>query len=107
MVEVIAGPAPGKGTITRSRPNVSLNSSPERCGVDPVPGCAKLYLPGLALISATRSLTDWAGTCGLTHNTLGEAATSVTGVKSRNGSYGTLAYKLGLMMNPVLTTRIV
>src|SRR5213594_4618670 len=33
-----AGPAPLKGTVTRSSPNVSLNNSPERCGVVPVLG---------------------------------------------------------------------
>ena len=40
MVEVIAGAAPGNGTIVRSRSNVSLNSSPPRCGVEPSAGCA-------------------------------------------------------------------
>jgi hypothetical protein len=40
IVDVTAGPALGNGTITRSSPKVSLNSSPERCGVEPMPGWA-------------------------------------------------------------------
>src|SRR5262245_22048360 len=62
--EVIAGPLPGKGTCTRSRPCVTLNCSPSRCDGVPSPGEAKLYLPGLALTRATSSLTVCAGTEG-------------------------------------------
>ena len=61
-VELIASAAPLNGTVTRSRLYFSLNSSPARCGVEPVAGCAKLYLPGLALMSAISSLRDLAGT---------------------------------------------
>src|SRR5215470_3877739 len=90
MVDVMAGPAPVNGTMTRSRPKLSLNNSPDRCGVEPVPGCAKLYLPGLALISAISSLTLLAGTDGATVSTFGDAAIKVIGAKSLNGSYGIL-----------------
>ena len=55
-----------------SKPNFCLNNSPERCGVEPIPGPAKLYLFGLALISSISSLTLFAGTDGLTRSTLGE-----------------------------------
>src|SRR5262245_18251533 len=89
MVDVMAGAAPVNGTMVRSSPNASLNSSPLRCGVEPVAGCAKLYLPGLALMMSINSFTLFAGTLGLTVSTLGDAATSVTGVKSFTGSYGT------------------
>jgi hypothetical protein len=39
-VEFTASEAPLNGTVTRSSPYCSLRSSPERCGVDPVEGCA-------------------------------------------------------------------
>src|SRR5688572_11797943 len=62
-VDWIAGPAPGNGTCTMSTPVTSRNSSPERCGVVPTPAWAKLlYLPGLAFITVTSSLTLAAGT---------------------------------------------
>src|SRR6266581_7419861 len=86
IVEVSAGAAPLNGTMARSRPNVSLNNSPLRWGVDPVAGWAKLYLPGLAFTSAISSRTVLAGTSGLTISTLGEVATNVTGAKSLIGS---------------------
>src|SRR5262245_37052393 len=89
MVDVMAGAAPVNGTMVRSSPKASLNNSPLRCGVEPVAGCAKLYLPGLALTRSISSFTLLAGTLGLTVSTLGDAATSVTGVKSFTGSYGT------------------
>src|SRR6516165_6845233 len=72
MAEEIAWAAPGKGTCTMSRPNFCLNNSPDRCGVEPIPGPAKLYLFGFALISEISSLTLLAGTDGLTRTTLGE-----------------------------------
>ena len=52
----------------------------------PVPGEAKLYLPGLARISSTSSLTVCAGIDGLTASTTGVAAASVTASKSFSGS---------------------
>jgi hypothetical protein len=60
--------------------------SPERCGVLPAPGAAKVYLPGLALISSISSLIVLAGTDGVTEITLGETATIVIGAKSLTGS---------------------
>src|SRR5262245_8801405 len=77
------------GWVYQSR--VGLNSSPERCGVVPSPAEAKLYLPGLAFISAMSSLTVFAGTEGCTVGTLGETAAGVTGAKSLKGSYGIFA----------------
>src|SRR3954462_1455044 len=91
IVAWTAGAAPVNGTCTMSRLNASRNSSPPRCGVDPTPGPAKLYLPGLSRISCTSSGSDLAGTDGLTTTTFGETATSVTAAKSLRGSYGTLA----------------
>src|SRR5262245_54935516 len=82
----IAGADPLNGTWTRSSPCESLNSSPERCGVVPSPAEAKLYLPGLALISEMSSLTVRAGIEGCTVSTLGETAARVTGAKSLKGS---------------------
>ena len=49
MIDWIAGPAPPNGTCTVSSLKVSLNSSPDRWGVVPVPADAKVYLPGFAL----------------------------------------------------------
>src|SRR3954451_7895977 len=86
IVAWTAGAAPVNGTCTRSRLNASLNSSPPRCGVEPTPGPAKLYLPGLFRTSCTSSGNDLAGTDGLTTTTFGDAATSVTGAKSLIGS---------------------
>ena len=40
IVEVIAGAAPLKGTIAMSSPKASFSSSPFKCGVEPVAGCA-------------------------------------------------------------------
>src|SRR5215472_1825930 len=39
-VEFTASEAPLNGTVTRSSPYWSFSSSPDRCGVDPVDGCA-------------------------------------------------------------------
>src|SRR5579871_5329925 len=72
MVAAIAGAAPANGTCVRSRSNFCLNNSPDRCGVEPMPGPANVYLPGLDLISAMSSLTFFAGTDGLTTSTFGE-----------------------------------
>src|SRR5689334_10037300 len=72
MAEEIAWAAQGHGTGTISRPNFCLNNSPGRCGVEPIPGPANLYLFGLALISSISSLMLFAGTDGLTRTTLGE-----------------------------------
>ena len=80
------GPPPLKGTCTRSGACESLNNSPTSCGGVPTPGEAKLYLPGLFLISATSSLTLCADTDGCTASTTGWLAPSVTASKSRNGS---------------------
>src|SRR5580704_970391 len=63
-VELIASAAPLNGTVAKSSPNLSLNNSPARCGVEPVPGCAKLNLPGLALTRSISSRTVPAGTSG-------------------------------------------
>src|SRR6266481_1441183 len=68
-----AGAAPVNGTCTRSRLNASRNSSPPRCGVEPTPGPAKLYLPGLSRMSCTSSGSVLAGTDGLTTTTFGES----------------------------------
>ena len=46
IVELIASAALLNGTVTRSRWYCCLNNSPARCGVEPVDGCAKLYVPG-------------------------------------------------------------
>src|SRR5215831_8963698 len=64
MVAPMANPALLYGTWTMSRPSDSRNSSPTRCPGVPVPGEAKLYLPGLDLMKPTRSLTVWTGSDG-------------------------------------------
>src|SRR5438477_1709844 len=91
MVDVTAGAAPLKGTWTWSSLYLIFSNSPARCGVDPTPGPAKLYLPGLVRTNVTSSWTVFAGTCGFTTMTFGEAAISEIGAKSLIGSYGTLA----------------
>src|SRR6266550_4698546 len=69
--DCIDGPPPGNGASAKSSPKVSLNSSLERCGVVPIPGEAKVYFPGLALMSSTSSFTDLAGMLGCTNRPLG------------------------------------
>src|SRR6478672_3302949 len=86
MVELTASAALLNGTVTRSSWYCCLNSSPARCGVEPVEGCAKLYLPGCAFTSSMSSLSVVAGKLGWTEMTLGEAATNVIGAKSLTGS---------------------
>src|SRR5262245_11987498 len=82
IVEPIANPALLNGTCTMSRPSDRRNNSPTRCPGVPVPGEAKLYLPGPALMRATSSLAVLAGSDGLTESTSGEVTASVTGSKS-------------------------
>jgi hypothetical protein len=60
--------------------------SPDRCGVLPTPGAAKLYLPGFALMTSINSCIVLAGTEGCTLTTLGETATMLMGAKSLTGS---------------------
>src|SRR5215468_2755635 len=95
-VDPIAGPPPLNGTCTRSRLRERRNNSPTRWGGVPVPGEAKLYLPGLALIRATRSWTVRAGSDGCTVSTAGAETAMVTGSKSLMGSYATRGYSAGL-----------
>src|SRR5215470_13184820 len=82
MVAPMANPALLYGTWTMSRPSDWRNCSPTRCPGVPVPGEAKLYLPGLTLIRATSSLAVLTGSDGLTESTSGEVTASVTGSKS-------------------------
>src|SRR5262249_40341671 len=86
--EPIARPPLLNGTCTRSRLSDSRNNLPQRCDGVPVPGEAKLYLPGLALIRATKSRVVCAGTDGWTVNTVVVETASVIGSKSLIGSKG-------------------
>src|ERR1700738_5064797 len=71
-VDWIAGAQPLNGTCTRPfAPSESFNNSPDSEVVLPCPAEAKLYLPGLALMSATSSWTLFAGSDGLTTSTFG------------------------------------
>ena len=63
---------------------------------EPVPGEAKVYLPGWALARAMNSFMVLAGTLGWTTNTLGTLITLVMGVKSFLASYGSLVMMAGL-----------
>src|SRR4029077_3816175 len=58
----MAGAAPVNCTVGRSRSLAMRKISPDRCGVLPTPGAAKLYLPGLARITAINSCMVLAGT---------------------------------------------
>jgi hypothetical protein len=60
--------------------------TPAMCGGVPLPPEAYLSSPGLALAIAISSLTEFAGTEGLTHSTVGAMASSVIGEKSLIGS---------------------
>src|SRR5215470_8664752 len=105
--EATAGPPPLNGTCTRSRPSDRRNNSPTRCGGVPVPGEAKLYLPGLVLIRATRSATVCTGSVGLTVSTTAARTATVTASKFLAGSYGTWWYRAGLTTRLAPVTRIV
>ena len=86
-----ATPVPLYGTCNMSIPVMRLNNSPERCPVLPVPADAKVSWPGLALASATSSFTLFAGNEGVTASRLTAMPSGVMGLKSRTGSYGSLA----------------
>ena len=58
-----------------SIPVWSLNISPARCGVVPMPAEAKLSFPGLALPYATSSGNVFTGRVGLMTRTSGEELT--------------------------------
>src|SRR5579871_6720032 len=79
-------PLPPKGTCTRSSLVATRNCSPTRCDGVPNPGEAKLYLLGFALMRATSSDTERAGTEGWTNIEDWKFATSVTASKSFKGS---------------------
>ena len=65
-----------------------LNSSPERCGVVPMPAEPKWTLPGLLLAYAISSWTFLAGMPGCTINTIGVSAKVPIATKSLAGSNG-------------------
>jgi hypothetical protein len=71
-------------------PVMLLNSSPDRWADVPFPEVEYVYLPGLALSSATSWLTLVAGMDGLITSMLGWVASIVIGSKSLIGSYGSL-----------------
>jgi hypothetical protein len=64
-----------------------LNSSPVKCGAVPVPGEARVSLPGFALASATSSRTDFAGDEFGTNMKNGKLVRCAIGAKSAIGSY--------------------
>jgi len=65
---------------------MAANSSAARCTLEPTPVEAKSSLPGCALAIAISSLTERAGTLGLTSTTLPLIAISPTGAKSLIGT---------------------
>ena len=84
--ELIAGPPPLNGTCTRSRPCLSLNSSPTIRTCVAAPDEANVYLPGFAFTTSTSCCTVCAGNDGCTDSTCGPDARSVIGAKSLTGS---------------------
>ena len=72
-------------------PSRSLSTSACSCGVVPIGGVETLNLSGLALASATNSFIVRTPSSGFTANTCGDTASSQTGVKSLNGSYGRIS----------------
>src|SRR5215470_10265915 len=87
--------APLKGTCTRSSASDRRSISPNRWPCVPTPPEAKLYFPGLDLISVTSSLRLRAGSDGWTVMTLVAATASVTGARSLSASNGSLAKSVG------------
>ena len=86
MMSVSAGALPLYGMWVMSTPAIDLNISPARWIEPPWPMDAKLSLPGCAFANATSSLTDCAGTAGLTTRYIGEKYSIDTGAKSFTGS---------------------
>src|SRR3954469_11544658 len=82
----IIGPPPLNGTGVMSSFIASRNSSPDRCGGVPIPGMAKVYLPGAERIRSTSSLAVFTGTDGCTTSEFGVVATSEIATKSLDGS---------------------
>jgi hypothetical protein len=91
-----AGAMPLYGTWTVLMPASKLRSSPAKCAPLPSPGEAKLSLSGFALAYAISSRKVFAGTEGCTTRTLGDCASSETGVRSRCVSNGSLGKSVGL-----------
>jgi len=66
-----------------------MKISAERCGGVPGPDDAYESFPGLAFAVSMSSARFVTGRLLEVNSTVGDDASSVTGVKSRNGSYGT------------------
>ncbi len=92
MASVAAGPAPLKGTCSRSMPASLLNSSMARCGSPPLPDEANVILPGRCFASAMSSCSDLGGNEGWIAISSAVMATVVMPAKSRTVSYGMLGY---------------
>ena len=71
------------GTCMKSTPVLSRKSSIVRCEELPTPVEAYVIWPGFAFISATSSLTLFAGSVTRTARTCGELVSIETGSKSR------------------------
>ena len=74
--------SPVIGNVHEIEPQRQTELFAREMGLCPRPPEAKLYFPGLAFMSATKSSMFFAGTEGLTKNTAGEATASVIGSKS-------------------------
>ena len=79
-------PPPLYGTCTHFTPVMVMNSSPDRCEVEPLPAEAKVNSPGFAFDNAINSLIDFAGTEGCSATALKNFVIRHTGAKSFNGS---------------------
>jgi hypothetical protein len=102
----MAAALPLNGTCVPWMPATWLNSSPDRCGPEPMPTDAKLTASARCFAQATSSFTDFAGTLGEATSTLGAVPMRPIGVKSRTGYCG-FSCRLTSSTNGALMNEIV
>src|SRR5215813_594037 len=104
---VIAGPPPLYGIWVRLAPANCLSISSDRWLVVPAPFDAAFKPFFCFLVSATSSLTDFAGTLGCSINTSGTEDIQLTGCSSFSGSSGIFLNRLTLTDKDAVVNSIV
>ena len=90
IASISAGPVPLYGIWAILTPAMVRNSSNAMWVELPWPAVPQSSIPGFALASASRSLTDLTGSEGCVRSRNGAWTTSEIGAKSLTGSYGRL-----------------
>src|SRR5688572_13301522 len=88
IASMSAWPPPLYGTWIKRRPALWLRSSPDRCGVEPIPDVPYENALGLARAALMNSVRFLAGTDGCDTRSSAASPSLVTGAKSRTVSIG-------------------